>query len=907
MTTFTSVFSQVESLYVGYFGRAGDPAGENYWVSQVSSGALTLSQVASSFSAQPESVAKYPYLANPGAGDPNAFVDQVYQNLFNRLADTAGKAYWVGQLQAAQGNPSAIGAMILNIISGAIGVDDTTITNKVDVASDFTIEASNSGTTWTNGVASQSATEISATNNTAASVTAAKLATDAYFASAPGPQFNFTLGADALTTNAQNANFNAPLIFNAPTGTLATSLQSGDSAVDSAALTGPGLSNGGTFTATLNGAGVIPLVTLQGIPTHTVTNVAAASGYSGNITGLTTFTNSQSAFGITIGAAGNGIDNGGVAGTTTTGSTLLGTVNVNNVTAGATTLIVNTSALAGAADVVAVNVTGAFGAIGAPNTVSIKNDTAAAGATDNAYETINVNASGATFLALADATSGILSTTRINVAGGGATTLFGAVAENFSGVTTIDASTQTGGVTITGLNTGATGLLAGNTVLSSFKGGFGADSLDISSLSGAQVQAITAGNLDGGALRDTLILSSAAAQTIVGLNNSNFETIGITGLTGTVDYSKFGTGVDTLALSSLQTTAAVFTNLASGLTVALGVNSAANAETFISAGIGLADTVTVSHSGAAGGSLGALVYTGFETVNETLTVATAPAAVTVASIFARASVGGQVALTLNDASTSPLTITGTTNVDVGGTINVSGSGTGGVIFTGAVTAGALNASGLAIAATAAGVTLTAAPTGAISILGSSGMDILRGSTAADAIGGNGGDDIVDGNFGGDVMAGGAGSDTFGSLIAANDFALMGYGVGRSASSLTATVSAGQTLTFGNNVIGTSNVDRVTDFVSGVDKMDVFTATTAPTSMIGVNGTTFGTNNVTYVAYGTYAAGTGVFTLASVFDATTAMDALVTQGDGTTAFNAAGNTSYVVVTGLNQALIATDFV
>ena len=28
MTTFTTVLNQVESLYVGYFGRAGDPAGE---------------------------------------------------------------------------------------------------------------------------------------------------------------------------------------------------------------------------------------------------------------------------------------------------------------------------------------------------------------------------------------------------------------------------------------------------------------------------------------------------------------------------------------------------------------------------------------------------------------------------------------------------------------------------------------------------------------------------------------------------------------------------------------------------------------------------------------------------------------------------------------------------------------
>ena len=125
-------------------------------------------------------------------------------------------------------------------------------------------------------------------------MTAAKAATDAYIATAPGPQHNFTLDVDTLTSNAQNANFNAPLIFNAPTGTLVQSLQAGDSAIDTAPLTGPGLSNGGTFTAVLNGAGAIPLVTLKGIPTHTVTNLAAAMpATTATSPGLTTFNNLQ--------------------------------------------------------------------------------------------------------------------------------------------------------------------------------------------------------------------------------------------------------------------------------------------------------------------------------------------------------------------------------------------------------------------------------------------------------------------------------------------------------------------------------------------------------------------------------------------------------------------------------------
>jgi hypothetical protein len=134
MTTFTTALDQVEALYVGYFGRAGDAAGTNYWISQLNSGASTLEKMAQSFAVQPEATTKYGYLANPTHSDPGAFVDQVYQNLFNHTADSAGKAYWVGQLTAAAGNPAAVAQFVLNVISGATGTDNTTVVNKATVA-----------------------------------------------------------------------------------------------------------------------------------------------------------------------------------------------------------------------------------------------------------------------------------------------------------------------------------------------------------------------------------------------------------------------------------------------------------------------------------------------------------------------------------------------------------------------------------------------------------------------------------------------------------------------------------------------------------------------------------------------------------------------------------------------------
>ncbi len=818
MTTFTVAINQVESLYVGYFGRAGDPGGTNYWVNQLQAGTTTLSAIASSFAVQPEATAKYPYLANPTISDPGAFVDQVYMNMFNHVADAAGKAYWVAQLVAASGKPAAIGSMILNIISGATGVDDTTIRNKVDVAQDFTVKASNAGTTWTPAVQAQSSAEIAATNDTAASVTAQKAATDAYIASSPGPQQSFTLGVDTLTASGQNANFNAPLIFNAPGGTLVQSLQTGDSATDTAPLTGTGLSNGGTFTAVLN-AGAVPLVTLKGIPTHSVTALAS-TGYSGDITGLTTFTNNNSTADITIGVAGNGIDKGGVAGTTTTGSTLLSTVNLNNVTGGAssTTIIVNTAALAGAADALTMNFVGAFGGTGAPLTVSVKNDTAAATTADNAYETLSINAAGATFAQLSDIGSGILSTTKINVAGAGAVSLFAGATENYSKLTTIDASTQTGGVTITGANTGGglVGLLAGNTVLSSFKGGTGADSLDVSSMTAAQVQAFTATNLDGGTgtARDTLILSGAAATTLVAVNNSGFENIGIVGATGIIDFSKFGAGVDTLSFVTEQAAGGVvINNMTSGLTLAVGTFGAtANPIALNSTGTLLNDVVNITHTADAA-SLGAITTMGFETINHT--VATG-ANSSIAALTATASAGGNVTYNLVDNSAGSLTFTAAPNVGTGGTINISGTGTGSVILAAGTTAAAINASALntGAAATVVGLQMNGGSTSQISVLGSNGRDILVASTVVDTLSGGAGNDDLTGLAGADNITTGTGTD--------NVF-------------WTAAAQGGNTTTVASATAMTAG-DLITDFTSLTDKVNAVTVGSAAVTATGVVNT-----------------------------------------------------------------------
>ena len=152
----TTPLQQIEALYIGYFGRAGEPDGTNYWVGQLNGG-YTISEAAASFSVQPESKAEYAFLAHPNLAtdaDIETFINSVYQNLFHRDADTDGMAYWSGQLAARAGDPAAIGQFILDVISGAYGengsaTDQAALENKVQAASYFTQQLFSNGISGT--------------------------------------------------------------------------------------------------------------------------------------------------------------------------------------------------------------------------------------------------------------------------------------------------------------------------------------------------------------------------------------------------------------------------------------------------------------------------------------------------------------------------------------------------------------------------------------------------------------------------------------------------------------------------------------------------------------------------------------------------------------------------------------
>ena len=183
-----------------------------------------------------------------------------------------------------------------------------------------------------------------------------------------------------------------------------------------------------------------------------------------------------------------------------------------------------------------------------------------------------------------------------------------------------------------------------------------------------------------------------------------------------------------------------------------------------------------------------------------------------------------------------------------------------------------------------------------------GADSLVGGAGADPLGGGKGDDTITGGAGADVMTGGAGANQFGT---ADNFGTTGTSVASSARNFAgANIAAGDTMTFAAGGVADS-VDRITAFTSGTETLDVVTANTAPRTLLGRASAATLVGGITYVAYGQYNAGTGVFTIAAAFGAGTDDDALIATGDSVQ--TPVNSTGYQVLQGLNQALVAADFV
>ena len=142
-----AIEDKIEGLYIGYFKRAADKKGLDYWNKQASGGnsLLVLNKLSEGFSNHPTFSTTYGHLSN------QEFVEAIYKNVLGKDGDSTGIAYWVQQLDQDKSRSDVVSDFIKSSLEGDLAHLDLTpaelevaqqrqdlITNKVLVAKNFT-------------------------------------------------------------------------------------------------------------------------------------------------------------------------------------------------------------------------------------------------------------------------------------------------------------------------------------------------------------------------------------------------------------------------------------------------------------------------------------------------------------------------------------------------------------------------------------------------------------------------------------------------------------------------------------------------------------------------------------------------------------------------------------------------
>lgn len=658
-------------------------------------------------------------------------------------AGSQAQAYFTQQINAGVGFGKIVYDAV-QFLSGSVPPEFATaatlLSNKALVAAAYSDSNSSSSLTTLQGVVANVTGTAAYTD---ADVTT--VLTNAGTGSAVGQTFTLTTGANKFTGDSGDDTFDAGL----STSSLQT-LNSGDQLA------------GGTGTdelyAVINGS-VTPAA-MSSIENVSITNIthAATIDFS-NASGITSLVNQGSTVALTI----SGV------------STDLG-------------ITVQDTSIAGQA-IVYANVTGSADSA----TVKLQNVTDAATLTAANIETLTLNSAGSTSNVLANLLA--TSATTIDITGTQALTF--TAMTNASAATVIDASANSGGVTMSPLTVTATSISGGSgndaitrtiAVSDSISAGEGNDTVTFTG-AGRLDAADTIYGGDGtddlvGNVTDLTALTIPTTAIITG-----FEEITISdALAGnTLTTANVQAGIDTVELAVANAGASVITFEAGTKTVNLTAGLSTTGLTVNDTGVATTDSLTIANNGSAVDALNglAVAVNGFETVNITTS-----------------GTGG--AATQQDVATITLAGDGSATT----TLNISGSNS--LVTTGIITANVIDASGLSSSAV---LTMGAAGASITSITGSGNADTLVGD-ASSSIDGGAGSDTITGGSGNDTLIGGTGADTI----------TTGGGSADSVSGGTGNDIIVATLTAGNTIVGGD----------GTDVLSLAVAATAATAT-GVSG------------------------------------------------------------------------
>lgn len=132
----------IQKAYIAFYQRPADPDGLKYWAEEVDNAGGDLNAVIDAFGNSAEAASLYGTIDSNTIGD---VIDSIYQALFGRAPDAAGKQFYIDGFNA--GTFSAA-SLAMNVIDGATGQDAVAIANKLDAANNFTntLDAEKGGT-----------------------------------------------------------------------------------------------------------------------------------------------------------------------------------------------------------------------------------------------------------------------------------------------------------------------------------------------------------------------------------------------------------------------------------------------------------------------------------------------------------------------------------------------------------------------------------------------------------------------------------------------------------------------------------------------------------------------------------------------------------------------------------------
>jgi len=542
--------TQLQELYVAYFGRAADPTGLDYWTEK----GISTADFAADMYAQAEFKDSY------GSLSTEAQVDQIYQNLFDRKADVTGLTYWTQQINLGNLKVAEIATHLIWAAKNNSGSadDKTALTNKTNAAVAYTAKVKET----TAGILAYAAESTSPTFVAGLNLTEAKSYMSGIDKDTAHTAAGVASSVTTLTTNGvQSAKqtFELTTTIDDFTGGAGNDVFKADNTSGTNRSSAADVLDGGDGTDTLNiysDATADPLPSLTSIETLNLYDAGADTDLS--ITRMDSLTKvnlvrSDGIIGLTVGANvteitldDHALDNAGITVTHDAEDTAT-IINTKKITAPASGQVTSDITLVGA-DLATVTINALT------STVTDEFDVAGA-------STINLAATGVFTTADLQTTS---DTATLTVTGAGAVTL-GAMD---IGIDTITATGSTGGLSFTAPTNNeafVANLGSGNDTVTTSDDGFGTDSLfNIDAGAGTADKLVLAAASDGnttdeaGRYDNFEILSVGAGQdvslfsgiTSVEVTASNTTTISkLTSANSNVTFTASNTTSTVLSLS----------------------------------------------------------------------------------------------------------------------------------------------------------------------------------------------------------------------------------------------------------------------------------------------------------------------------------------------------------------------